>query len=156
MKEEKKYSGGRINAAFIGGLIIGAVLVIVITNPAITTLQITGRTGETNSVDEILDKCRIGEPHERIYCVGNEIKKVYKYTEPHVGVQSIEKTFRDGGICKDYSRIWDYVAEEYHLDSQLVYFQLDEKYRHVFNVISWKGGYCMADGAIAHCIQMDV
>jgi len=105
-------------------------------------------------VDEIIDICReSSDSIKQLTCVNTQIEKVHNYTKAHIGVQDMDYTLENGGVCKDYAKIWAYVADELGYENEYILTQHDG-FKHVFNVISFGDGYCVADQSDIKCKRL--
>jgi len=155
-KRKKKSKVVEFALAFIMGAIVMAIFCIVIDGDAMFSVYLIGKSGDAEGVKDIVNECQLEDTDEdMLKCAVAYIKKDYKYTESHIGVQDVDYTLKNGGVCKDHSLLWGEIAEQYGMDYEYIFTDIVDGYKHMFVVISYPTGYCVADGEVLECFKVE-
>lgn len=140
--------------AFAIGFLVCALLVVFLDKGIVYRVYMTGKGGDANGIHLLTSECNDANTEMgKIICAGEEVRKIYSFTEAHDGVQEVDYTIKHGGVCKDYALLWKEIADHYGLKSKYVHYDIGDG-GHVFTMIYSTDGYCIADQENVNCYKI--
>ena len=103
--------------------------------------------------EDIIDDCKALSLQETVPCLRDNIKTFFYYNNETIGqpVVNFTELHQNGGVCKDWSDLYERVAERLGFYSTSLSINVDGDSTHRFAVISDETGYCIMDMRSTEC-----